>query len=164
MKQVTRIKDLVETWNVICKRMDKYGTSVLGANEEATRYALIYPILRVLGWDINNPKYVRVECCQDFGGKPDYTLMKNLKVVCYVEAKKWGTISPIKNLTNPLESDKLKQLTEYCLSNSVITGTFTDGGSWYIIDYSKKKPKISAFIDAVNATKNDIKKLLYISR
>ena len=161
---MARLKDLIETWDIICSRMGKYGTPILGANEEATRYALIDPILKALGWEIDNPKYVRVECSQDYGGKPDYTLMKNGKTVCYVEAKKWGTISPIKKLTNPLDSDKLNQLKKYCFSNSVPTGAFSDGGAWYIIDYSKKNPKVIAFVDAANATKTDIKKLLYISR
>ncbi len=161
---MARLKDLIETWEVIRGRMDKYGTSILGANEEATRYALIDPILSALGWEIDNPKYVRVECSQEYGGKPDYTLMKSNKAICYVEAKKWGTISSIKKLTNPLSSDKLNQLKDYCISNSVATGAFSDGGSWYIIDYSKKNPKCLAFIDAENATKTDIKKLLQISR
>ena len=161
---MARLKDLIETWDMICGRMGKYGTSILGANEEATRYSLIDPILTALGWEIDNPKYVRVECSQDYGGKPDYTLMKNGKAVCYVEAKKWGTISPIKRLANPLDSDKFNQLKNYCLSNSVATGAFSDGGAWYIIDYSKKNPKVVAFIDAKDATKTDIKKLLYISR
>ena len=58
---MARLKDLIETWEMICERMDRYGKSVLGANEEATRYALIDPILAALGWEINNPKYVRVE-------------------------------------------------------------------------------------------------------
>jgi predicted type IV restriction endonuclease len=160
---MVRLKDLVETWKVICGRMDTYGTSILGANEEATRYALIDPILTALGWEIDNPKYVRVECSQDYGGKPDYTLMKNNRAVCYVEAKKWGTISSIKKLANPLDSDKFNQLKDYCISNSVGTGAFSDGGAWYIIDYSKKNPKVVAFIDAENATKTDIKKLLQIS-
>jgi len=90
--------------------------------------------------------------------------MKNGKAVCYVEAKKWGTISSIKKLANPLSSDKFDQLKDYCISNSVFTGAFSDGGAWYIIDFSKNNPKIIAFIDAKNAGKPEIKKLLYISR
>jgi len=161
---MARLKDLIETWEMICERMDRYGKSVLGANEEATRYALIDPILAALGWEINNPKYVRVECSQEYGGKPDYALMKKNKAVIYIEAKKWGTISSIKKLANPLYSDKLNQLSDYCISNSVSTGAFSDGGAWYIIDYSKKSPKVVAFVDAKTAIKADVKKLLQISR
>ena len=45
---MARLKDLIETWDMICGRMGKYGTSILGANEEATRYSLIDPILTAL--------------------------------------------------------------------------------------------------------------------
>jgi predicted type IV restriction endonuclease len=159
-----KLKDLLGAWDVVCGRMDKYGHSILSGNEESTRYALIDPILEALGWEINNPKYVRVECSQDSGGKPDYALLKKGRPLCYVEAKRWGTISPIKKMANPLKSEKIKQLTKYCLSNSVVVGAFSDGGSWYIIDYSNKTPKIVAFVDAANATKEDVKKLLLISR
>jgi predicted type IV restriction endonuclease len=161
---MAKLADILETWDLVCRRMDKYGTPILGANEEATRYALIDPILEALGWEIHDPKHVRVECSQDHGGKPDYTLLKKGKPVCYVEAKKWGTISPIKKLANPLASGKFDQLTHYCLSNSVAIGAFSDGGAWYLIDYSRKTAKVIAFVDAENATETDIKKLLRISR
>ncbi|MFC1971492.1 hypothetical protein ACFLV0_06180 [Chloroflexota bacterium] len=50
---MARLRDLIETWEVIRGRMDRYGERILGANEEATRYALIDPILTALGWDID---------------------------------------------------------------------------------------------------------------
>lgn len=161
---MARLKDIVEAWDLVCRRMDRYGPSILAANEEATRYALIDPILQALGWEVHNPKHVRVECSQDHGGRPDYTLLKNGKPVCYVEAKKWGTISPMKKLANPFASGKLDQLTTYCRANSVAIGAFSDGGAWYLIDYSRKTPKIIAFVDAANATKTDLRKLLHVSR
>ena len=162
---MTSVKGLFNAWKKVCQCMDKYGTPILGANEEATRYALIDPILRALGWEVDNPRYVRVECCQDCGGKPDYALLKRGKPVVYVEAKKWGTISSIKKLNNPFSTGKLDQLKNYCNSNSVKIGAFSDGGSWYIFGFSRgMTPKIIAFIDAKNAGRPDIKQLLHISR
>lgn len=162
---MTSVKGLYSAWDKICQYMDKYGESILGANEEATRYTLVDPILRALGWEVENPKYVRVECCQDYGGKPDYACLKKGKPVLYVEAKKWGTISPIKKLDNPFSTDEFKQLKNYCNSNSVNLGALSDGGAWYIVDFSRSKtPKIVALIDAKTAGRPEIKKLLDISR
>ena len=72
---------LYDAWDTICVRMDNYGEELLNTNEEATRYALIDPILRSLGWDLNDPDQVRVECLQEFGGKPDYTLLKDDEII-----------------------------------------------------------------------------------
>jgi predicted type IV restriction endonuclease len=144
--------------------MDDFGPNVLGSNETATRYALINPILRVLGWDVEKPELVRLDWKQAHGLIPDYTCLKNGNPVLYVEAKKWGTNSAISKLRNPLSSYKIQKLKKYCKYNSVKIGTFTDGGSWYIIDFTDfKRPEIITFIDAANAGKKEVKKLLNIS-
>ena len=143
--------------------MDDFGPNVLGSNETATRYALINPILRVLGWDVENPGLVRLDWKQAHGLIPDYTCLKNGRPVLYVEAKKWGTNSAISKLKNPLSDYKIQKLKKYCKYNSVEIGAFTDGGSWYIIDFTNfKQPEIT-FIDAANAGKKEVKKLLKIS-
>lgn len=160
---MTSIKGLNDTWVKVCQYMDKFGPSLLGGKEWATRYTLVDPILRALGWEVENPEYVRIECSQESGGRPDYTCLKNGNPVLYVEAKSWGTISSIKKLNSPFSSDEIKQLRNYCKSNSVNIGALTDGGAWYILDLSKgKTPKIT-LIDAAKAGKQEINQLLNIS-
>ena len=81
-----------------------------------------------------------------------------------MEAKRWGTISKITKLSNPLASNELRKLKKYCKDNSVNMGALSDGGAWYIIDFSNlEQPKVT-LIDAAKAkTRNDVKKLLDIS-
>jgi predicted type IV restriction endonuclease len=141
--------------------MDNYGDKYPPGREIAVRYALIDPVLRALGWDLANPENVRLEWAQARRLRPDYTFLKNGKRVLYVEARYWGRISEIKkNFDDPLDSADLKKLQKYCKCNSVAIGAFTDGGAWYIVDSSDtKKPKVE-FVDALSATKKDVRKLL----
>lgn len=83
----------------------------------------------------------------------------------YIEAKCWGTISAIKKLSNTFSDKRIKQLKNYCKANSVKLGAFTDGGAWFIFDFSSDgKLKIVTFIDAANAERKDVKQLMNISR
>jgi hypothetical protein len=76
---------------------------------------------------------------------------------------KAGAISALKKLDDPLASGHLKKLKKYCSYNKVDMGAFTDGGAWYITNFSDlRNPKVT-LIDAVNATKRDVQKLLSIS-
>jgi predicted type IV restriction endonuclease len=151
---MSSIQGLLDSWDKVTACMDEHGKTVLGANEEATRYALIDPILVALGWDVSNPKYVRVECCQDSGSKPDYTLKKGESTVAFVEAKKWGAIS-----------DGVEQIRNYCNSERVNIGVLSDGGGWYIYDFSRvKSEQTIAFVDADIPGYSDVKKLLTISQ
>ena len=148
------LNSLSEAWDRVCQSMDNFGDSILSGNEEATRYALVDPILKALDWDLGNPEYVRLEWCQAKGLKPDYTCLKEGAPVLYVEAKCWGTMSLIKRLNNPLSSKEFRQLKKYCKYNSVKMGALTDGGTWYIVDFSQPKThQIVAFIDAENEKK-----------
>lgn len=38
---MTSVKGLYSAWDKVCQYMDKYGESILGANEEATRYTIV---------------------------------------------------------------------------------------------------------------------------
>jgi hypothetical protein len=145
--------------------MDVYGPPELAANEHATRYALIDPILRALGWEVEDPRYVRVELCRGDRKKPDYACRNGDRTVMYVEAKKWGTIHSINKQDNPLSAKAFAQLREYCHSNSVKIGVLSDGGSWYVLDFTRRKVgKVIAYVDARTAGRPEQIKLLSISR
>jgi len=161
---VTNLNTIWKVWGDVCQCMSNYGITIPPGREIAARYALVDPMLRALGWDLSNPMHVRLEWTQAHGLRPDYTFLKNGVRVLYVEAKSWGTISAIKKLSNPLVSKELKKLKRYCRCNSVNMGALTDGGAWYIIDFSNlKQPKITLIDAAKTKTKHDVKKFLDIS-
>ena len=58
-------------------------------NEHQTRYTFLDPVLRALGWDLSDPRQVRIEASNSSRERADYLLydqQKNLKIV--VEAKR----------------------------------------------------------------------------
>ena len=95
----------------------------LRKNEWLTRYALIDPLLRELGWDTEDPALVRPEYNVGDGSAADYALLNNEgKPVMMVEAKSLGT---------PLQ-DALEQGLRYCLIKRTRYLSITDGGRWEI--------------------------------
>lgn len=74
-------------------RIEMHGSS-LRQSEALTRYALIDPLLRELGWDTEDPDMVMPEFSVDiYGGgraRPDYALIHAGKQMIVVEAKKLG--------------------------------------------------------------------------
>ena len=66
----------------------------IGGHETRTRQLLIDPLLRELGWDLEDPSQVHVEF-KTQSGRPDYALWSNDVVVAVIEAKTLG-----KNLDN----------------------------------------------------------------
>lgn len=94
----------------------------LRKNEWLTRYALIDPLLRELGWDTEDPALVRPEYNVGDGSAADYALLSEGKPVMMVEAKSLGT---------PLQ-DALEQGLRYCLIKRTRYLSITDGERWEI--------------------------------
>lgn len=65
--------------------------SLLTKNELLTRYALIDPLLRALGWPVDDPAWVQVELQTAGGGRADYVLLDGVgRVLVVLEAKALG--------------------------------------------------------------------------
>ena len=94
----------------------------LSASETLTRYALIDPLLRELGWDTADPAAVIPEYTSP-SGRADYALMSAGKPAIMVEAKKLGT---------PLRDNVLTQVLNYCTSEGTEYCAVTDGARWDI--------------------------------
>ena len=94
----------------------------LRKNEWLTRYALIDPLLRELGWDTEDPALVIPEYNVGDGSAADYALLSEGKPVMMVEAKSLGT---------PLQA-ALEQGLRYCLIKRTRYLSITDGGRWEI--------------------------------
>jgi len=67
--------DIVELVNKLRSKIEKHG-DLLQNNETLTRYALIDPLLRALGWDTEDPEQVVPEFTTE-AGRPDYALKIN---------------------------------------------------------------------------------------
>lgn len=104
---------------------------VLKSNEDATRAALVDPVLRALGWDIGNPNMVEIEKTQG-GPNPsrvDYALFNdNSQIKAIVEAK-----SSSQNL-----SSFSQQLVKYAFGFQVTSLFLTNGLVWQ--HYNKFSP------------------------
>ena len=126
------IDSLIEVFNKLEQVKDKYG-SYLNESELLTRYVLIDPLLRALGWDTENPRKVWVEHKVTQGRKKraDYVLFGREGIVALIEAKKYGTCDKRK---------AARQVASYRLLSGerVPLGIVTDGGSWYVYNLCKR--------------------------
>ncbi len=110
------------------ERIDRHGDA-LRQSEALTRYALIDPLLRELGWDTEDPDMVVPEYSSG-SGRVDYALCKNGKSVIMLEAKK---------LDIPL-NDAIGQGIQYCLVEGTEYFVVTDGRRWEIYETHKPVP------------------------
>jgi len=143
-----------ELFNLVEKlreRIKKYSDD-LSRNEALTRYVLIDPLLRALGWDTENPDIVRPEERQE-KGRPDYVLLHNGKKLIALEAKSLNTKLD--------EKDVLDLGFNYSWKNEIPYFIITDGNLWKIYDVSKLGGKIILEINIFNEPIEEvIRKLL----
>ena len=116
------LESLLELVETLSKRIDEHGAA-LRQSEALTRYALIDPLLRELGWDTANPALVIPE--HRLGaGVADYALVSDGKPMVVVEAKKLD-----ENLHNAAS-----QGITYCISDGIRFFSVTDGRRWEIYE------------------------------
>ncbi len=113
----------------------KTYNSTLATNEDATRAALIDPVLRALGWDTANIDMVVVEKTHTYAGtmsRPDYALQdKDARVRFIVEAK------PLGRVQSQLALKHILQLAGYANAFNKVKDLFlTDGLVWQHYDLS----------------------------
>ena len=120
------LENLLTLIEKLRERIDSHGDA-LKKNEMLTRYALIDPLLRELGWDTEDPDVVVPEYRSD-GGRPDYALHKEGKPIIMLEAK---------SLDTPLK-DAVKQVINYCIQEGTDYFAVTDGRRWEIYETHKR--------------------------
>ena len=123
-------------------------------NEYQTRYYLIDPILKALGWDLSDPSMVLVEDSQTNNQRPDYKILRTgTKVPAIVVEAKRIVHSDIEYIFAPQDPDEdptenwvewgkddVEQLKGYVEAINSGYGVLTDGNAWAIWDLSKGKP------------------------
>ena len=115
------LKNLVET---LKEKAVKYHT-VLSSNELMTRYVLVDPLLRELGWDLTDPDTVTMEESTPGKNRTDYKMGKTM----IIEAKHVGTV---------LKKDMVEK---YLQNSDVQYGVVTNGVQWNIYVKSKISPE-----------------------
>ncbi len=127
------LDSLLELVEILKQRIIEHGTK-LGENEALTRYALIDPFLRELGWDTADPNLVIPEYKTgdiEYGtgnSRADYALRSDESAVIIVEAKRLGTpLQPV-----------LSKVLNYCQMEGVDHLAVTDGRHWEVFETHKK--------------------------
>ncbi|MXY21035.1 MAG: hypothetical protein F4Y49_06830 [Dehalococcoidia bacterium] len=123
------LESLLELVKTLSDRIDRHGAA-LRQSEALTRYALIDPLLRELGWDTEDPDMVIPEY-RSGNGRADYALMNDGSPAMMVEAKSLGT---------PLQDSVLAQGINYCLMEGTSYFSVTDGRLWEIYETHKPVP------------------------
>ena len=129
------LESLLDLVQELSKRIDKHRET-LRASESLTRYSLIDPLLRELGWDTGDPDQVRPEYPLRTEYNPgtksaDYALLSNGRPAMMVEAKKLGT---------PLQDAVLTQGINYCQVEGTKYFAVTDGCRWEIYETHRAVP------------------------
>ena len=123
------LESLLALVNKLRERIDAHGDK-LRQSEALTRYALIDPLLRALGWDTADPELMIPEY-RSGGVSADYALLNNGRPAMMVEAKKLGT---------PLRDAVLAQGINYCLMAGTKHFSVTDGQLWEVYETHKPVP------------------------
>ena len=124
------IADLLTLVEKLQSRIDRHG-SKFRQSEALTRYALVDPLLRALGWDTEDPTVVIPEYSTG-GGRADYALLTDAEShpAVMVEAKKLDT---------PLQ-EAISQGIKSCLEQGVRYFVVTDGRNWKIYETHRPVP------------------------
>ena len=117
------LDELVGCIDELKDRISKYRNS-LNENETRTRTQLIDPLLRALGWDVSDPRYVIPEF-KVSDGWADYALLRdNGKPAAMLEAKK---------LDEPLKPAHRAQMLKYAIELGIPYTGLTDGNHWEFV-------------------------------
>lgn len=127
-EKVDEQMSLIQTITTLKKRIRDRKDELL-KNEIMTRYVLIDPLLRELGWDLSDPDHVVLEDNTNTGGrKVDYMMGKNM----VIEAKRLG-----EKLDN-----HVAQIADYVQKTSVRYGVLTNGQKWRIYATTMMSPDV----------------------
>ena len=113
------LDDLKETIETLRERIQAHRPYLEGY-ETRTRQVLIDPMLRVLGWDVENPDSVQLEH-RNNQDRLDYVLIEKEESIAVIEAKK---------LKAPLHDKATDQVLTYANRAGIPYMVVTDGDHW----------------------------------
>ena len=121
------LDELKETIETLRERIEAHRTHLNG-NEKRTRQVLIDPMLRALGWDVEDPNSVKLEY-EINKKRVDYVLMGSEVPIVVVEAK---------TLRKQLDAEATDQVLNYATSAGIPYMTLTNGDHWLMLKVSKQ--------------------------
>ena len=146
------LDDLIQTIDTLKERIRKHK-DYLGTYEARTRVSLIDPMLRALGWDVDDPDQVQVEPKTD-NGWADYALLGiSHRPVAFVEAKKLS-----ENI-----AAHTQQTIGYAISenmngtNKISYCACTNGDDWKVFDLFTQAPVMDVSITGNDSAKAAMK-------
>ena len=149
------LESLLEMVETLRERIDVHGAA-LRQSEALTRYALIDPLLRELGWNTEDPALVMPE--YRLGrGYADYALLRDGRPMIMVEAKKLGTSL----------QEAATQGIGYCIEDGIAYFAVTDGKQWEIYETHKMAPiaeKLTVQFDLTHSSAETCLKALALWR
>ena len=119
----------MELFKELKRRIDE-DDDYLGESEYRTRILLVDPLLRLLGWNVEDFRCVEIEyrTAESVNERADYVLKKDEAKVAIVEAKKLGF---------PMSSKERRQAKEYADYAGVSRCMLTDGAKWMLYDLNQ---------------------------
>ena len=137
------LEDLITVIERLRERIQQQG-GMLSQSEMLTRYVLIDPLLRALGWDTEDPTLVRPEYQYQYGrGRADYVLFSDGKPEAVIEAKK---------LNESMSGDVISQTINYCLQEGTPYFVITDGRLWDVYETHKPVPIEQKKVHSIDLT------------
>lgn len=128
MPAATPLDDLLALTETLQARIESHDADLRGS-EALTRYALIDPLLRELGWDTGDPTQVVPEFPVS-DGRADYALVVGGESQIMIEAKRLGG-----RLDNAA-----KQGIQYCMEKGTRYFVLTDGAYWRLYETHRPVP------------------------
>lgn len=120
-------------------------------NEAAVRQHIIDPMLRELGWNIEDPDQVLPEDSTGEGGFPDYSLLQDGKKIILIEAKKLSA--------DPMAH--LKQLARYSTDIGSKYGLITNCSEYVLFKaFEEFKPYIDRLIWKINIESDPVERII----
>ena len=142
--------------------LEKQDVVALCSNEEQTKLSLINPYLELLGFDVTNPRQVRVEYETGIGKgveRVDYAILERESPVVFVEAK-----STKVNLRTRTPSDQLRRYAIDVLSVQFVSVTNGIEWEWYYKDNNNRlAPRPFLVVEALQPRKADARWLAKLS-
>ena len=119
----------IELFEELKQRIDQHG-KYLRESEYRTRILLIDPLLRILGWDVEDFHCVEIEfrTSQSVQERADYVLKNGESKVAIVEAKRLGTVM------SAVERRQAKEYADYADTSQCV---LTDGAKWLLYDLNQ---------------------------
>jgi len=124
------MEKLLKVIETVRARIQRHGET-LRRNEMLTRYALVDPVLRALGWDTEDPDQVVPEFQTDVG-RPDYILRSDQGFQVGVEAKRYGS-------DEKTFDDARRKALPLFQEQNIRYYVITDGDRWVIWDISRPR-------------------------